>query len=111
MQCVNNFNRLGDVVGDYMVFKFDEDDYTTALYNYRRFVIAIDINLELLQKVNEINKRYSESKNSGTTKTITTQPKSNTSKKDSKSTKSKAKTKKSSKKDSDDDTETSDANK
>ena len=53
MQVSNNLTHLGHVIGDYMVFKFDEDDYTTALYNYRRFLIAIDLNLEMLKKLNE----------------------------------------------------------
>ena len=69
MLVVNNFNRLGDVVGDYMVFKFDEDDYTTALYNYRRFMIAIDLNLELIKKVNDINQRNQNEKSSKEDKT------------------------------------------
>ena len=105
MQVVNNFNKLGDVVGDYMVFKFDEDDYTTALYNYRRFVIAIDINLELLQKVNEINQRNLDKKSSNNQDDSN----SGSTKKKPKTSKSKAKTKKSSEKDSDDGEEPSKA--
>lgn len=97
MLVVNNFNKLGDVVGDYMVFKFDEDDYTTALYNYRRFMIAIDLNLELIKKVNEIKQRNQNEKDAKEDKTTGKSKK-----------KSKNKSKKPSDKDSNADTKSSD---
>ena len=71
MQVVTNFNRLLQVIGDYMVFKFDEDDYTTALYNYRRFFVAVDINLELLEKLNEYKEKRINNQNEEETKNKT----------------------------------------
>lgn len=54
MQCVINFNKLLSAISDYMVFKFDDDDYVTAFYNYKRFEVLVNINIELLSKRKEI---------------------------------------------------------
>ena len=53
MQVVTNFNKLLGAISDYMVFKFDEDDYTTAYYNYKRYTILINMNMEILEKRKE----------------------------------------------------------
>lgn len=53
MQCVSNFNRLLNAISDYMIFKFDEDDYVTALYNYKRFMVLVNMNIALLEKRKE----------------------------------------------------------
>lgn len=59
MQCVSNFNRLLNAISDYMIFKFDEDDYVTALYNYKRFMVLVNMNIALLEKRKENAERIS----------------------------------------------------
>ena len=66
MQVVANFGKLLDAISDYMVFKFDEDDYTTAFYNYKRYTILIKMNMEIL----ETRKEYVEKIKRAKTKKI-----------------------------------------
>ena len=51
-QCVTNYERLLQGIKDYILLKFDKNDYVTNRFNYSKFATTAKLNLELLKKIN-----------------------------------------------------------
>lgn len=50
-QVISNFEKLYDLVNNYMIFKFKNNKYVVNLLNYNNFVMLIKINIQMLKKI------------------------------------------------------------